>query len=132
LRTAGGIEAKERTISFTLGQNSAQVDNRNVEIKQMPLLISGATFVPIRFVSEKLNANVAFNAGNISITRGNRTIALRIGQTAATVNGEARQLSRAAFTQNGVTFVPLRFIAEAFNANVQFASGRITIRAPLR
>lgn len=132
LRTTGGVEAQDRTISFTLGQNTAQIDNRSVKIRHMPLLINGATFVPIRFVAEKLEADVAFNAGDISIRKGNRAISLRIGQTAATVNGEARQLSRAAFTQNGVTFVPLRFIAEAFDANVQFAQGIITIKAPLK
>lgn len=132
IRTTGGLEARERTISFTLGQNTAAIDGRNVQIRQAPRLITGETFVPIRFVAEKLGANVVFRAGGVTITSGNRSIVLTPGQTAATVNGVSHQLNRAAFAENGVTFVPLRFIAQAFGANVQFAAGRITIRAALR
>lgn len=125
--TTGGHEPSERTISFVLGESTATVDGRSVAIANKPRLVGSDTFVPIRFVSEKLGASVTWRAGKISIMNGNSVIELKTGQTNVTINGTRHQLNRPAFTENGVTFVPLRFISEAFGANVQFASGRATI-----
>ncbi len=53
---------------------------------------------------------------------GPREVWLQMGQPAATVNGQSRALPVAPFVRDGRTLVPLRFIAEALGARVQWVA----------
>ena len=86
--------------------------------------------MPIRFISEKIGSQIVFSAGQIKIKRGTGTIVLSLGSREASVNGGQKHLSRPPLVEHGVTFVPLRFIAEAFKARVQFEGGNISISIP--
>jgi hypothetical protein len=50
-------------IWLQIGNSAARVDNRQVWLDQAPTVISGSTLVPLRFVSEALGAQVAWNGG---------------------------------------------------------------------
>ncbi|MCI8336673.1 MAG: copper amine oxidase N-terminal domain-containing protein [Peptococcaceae bacterium] len=47
-------------------------------------------------------------------------ITMKIGEKTATVNGKQMQLDVAPFTKNDRTMVPIRFVAEALGANVDY------------
>ena len=85
-----------------------------------PVRIGGATMVPMRDIFEALGAELTWNALAQTITahKDVTTIELAINNPNAVVNGRTIPLSQPAQLINGKTFVPLRFVAEALNAQV--------------
>ncbi|NMB34448.1 MAG: copper amine oxidase [Clostridium sp.] len=80
------------------------------------------TMVPIRFVSEALFADVGWDGikKKVTISKDNTQILLTIGQKSATVNGKHFELDSAPVIVQDRTFVPLRFIGDAFKAAVEW------------
>ncbi|GMK42128.1 hypothetical protein PCCS19_51870 [Paenibacillus sp. CCS19] len=88
-----------------------------------PKMVNGSVLVPIRVVTEKLNGKVLSVEGkDIVLQKGDRTAKLSIGSKAATVNGKAITLNAAPEVYNSRTYVPLRFISEAFGEQVEWDS----------
>lgn len=97
-----------------------------------PITVNGNTMVPLRSVFEWLGAEVKWipQALTIIASRGDDTIVMmRLDESEATVNAKKVPLPQPPVQQGGVTYVPLRFSAEAFGATVGFdaATGAITI-----
>ncbi|MCD1259554.1 copper amine oxidase N-terminal domain-containing protein [Paenibacillus athensensis] len=82
----------------------------------------GRTMVPVRFVSEKLGANVAWEADTKTavITYGSKSIRMPIGSRTVTVDGKATELDTAAEFTDGRTMVPLRFVSEVLASKVEW------------
>lgn len=87
---------------------------------QYPIIDNGTTLVPIRAVSEMLNADVSWDQerGIASVNKGGKKIELHTGTTTAYINGEKFELEVSAEVVNNRTLVPLRFVAEALDVNV--------------
>jgi len=105
------------------------VDGRLVNFDVPPTSIQGRVLVPLRGVFEQLGATVDYDAPSqhILATRGAQTVELTIGSRQARVNNAPRLLDVPAFTINGRTMVPLRFIGEALGASVQWIDASQTI-----
>lgn len=97
---------------------------------------SGRTFVPIRMISEAFGAEVTWNEAqqkvwlNLDATVQHPAVlvVLHIGDRTAQVNGKAVVLEAAPRITSSRTFVPLRFVAEAFGADVTWnAAARTAI-----
>lgn len=80
------------------------------------------TQVPVRFVSEALGAEVEWDGSTkvVKITKGDETVMIKIGEKAIDINGARKEMDTAAIIKNGRTFVPLRFVSEAFGATVEW------------
>lgn len=90
-----------------------------------PTMVGGSVLVPLRGIFEAMGAEVKFAAGVITATKGQTVVSLTLGSRAATVNGRPVTLSVPAQSVAGSTFVPLRFIGEAFGASVKWdAAGK--------
>ncbi|OAS17339.1 copper amine oxidase N-terminal domain-containing protein [Paenibacillus oryzisoli] len=80
--------------------------------------------LPLRFISERFGAEVAWNGAKQQITiidaLSEKTIVMTIGSRAAIVNGTSVQMQSPAILKNGSTFVPLRFITEQLDGKVSF------------
>lgn len=87
---------------------------------QPPLERDGRVFVPLRGVFERLGARVTFSAGSIAMAAGTHTIALRAGETTATIDGRTETLDAPPIVIGGRTLVPLRFVAQALGADVAY------------
>lgn len=84
---------------------------------------TGRTLVPIRFVAEALGAKVTWTPdkpNEVLIERDGLTIHFFIGDDKATVNGKVVGLDQPSILKDDRTLVPLRFIAEAFGAKVDW------------
>ncbi|MDF2670125.1 MAG: cell wall lytic, partial [Paenibacillus sp.] len=86
---------------------------------------TGSMLVPIRTVAEKLGYKVDWlldkdSSVNLKISNSTRLISLKTGTTEADVNNQKMKLDAAPVVSNGVTYVPLRFIAESFGYIVQW------------
>lgn len=87
-----------------------------------PLQVGGRTLVPMRDIFEALGAQLTWNplAQTITAQRDLTTIQLAINNPNALVNGRNVVLEQPAQLVNGRTFVPLRFVAEATGAQVNW------------
>ena len=115
----------KNVIKATIGSDVANVDGNDVKLDAPPIIKNGRTIIPLRFIGEALGAKFDFVQGTkvITITLDDNIIVLTVGQDTATVNGKPVKLdSPPMITSGGRTVVPLRFIAEAFGATVDFNS----------
>ncbi|SFJ82985.1 Protein of unknown function [Paenibacillus sp. UNC496MF] len=87
-----------------------------------PVNNNGRVLVPMRIISEKLNATVQFTAMNqpIIIKRGNDTVQFTIGNTQAYVNGRSVQLDVPAKVIDGLSYAPISFVAKGLGTDVQW------------
>lgn len=87
-----------------------------------PYIENGRTMVPVRGFAYLLGADTCWDhdSKTVTLVRDGTTIRLTIGQTAAFVNDSEISLDSPAVILNGRTMVPLRFIAEAFGADVDW------------
>lgn len=87
-----------------------------------PYIKNDRTLVPVRFVSEQLGAQVSWDekSKQVTIEKDGKKIILRIGSKEVLINGNKVALDVPAEIKNERTMVPLRFISEAFGANVDW------------
>jgi hypothetical protein len=118
-----------KVIQLTIGQLEARVDGRPYSLNTAPYINAevGRTLVPLRFVSEALEAGVAWNpeTRQVTITDETKEIILTVGTCEVQVNGVQETIDCAPVIQPpGHTFVPLRFVSAALGAGVDYDSGR--------
>ena len=126
----------ENSVSATCGQTddiSIFIDGIKVDFAKydnvMPVIENGRTLVPVRAVSETLEAEVEWydDTQEITVTKGDIFVKMAIGNSKAYVNGSEQQLDTPPTIRNGRTLVPLRFIAEALSLKVDWNEDSQTI-----
>ena len=115
-------ETAGRTVNLVVGSSAAQIDGQNVTMTAPAQVISGKTLVPLRFIGEAFDCGVDWIASTrtATVTLGNLTIEVPIGQNYAMVDGEKTDLDVPGQLINGSTYVPLRFISESLGAKVDY------------
>ncbi|MCL2228044.1 MAG: copper amine oxidase N-terminal domain-containing protein, partial [Oscillospiraceae bacterium] len=98
-----------------------------------PQVIGRRTLVPLRVIFEALGANVDWHEATETVTaiRGNTTVVLPIGSYYPTVNGEVVEIETPGMIMGIRTYVPLRFVAEAMDATVDWNEDTRTITITL-
>ncbi|HEX9997267.1 MAG TPA: copper amine oxidase N-terminal domain-containing protein [Abditibacterium sp.] len=117
---------------------SVNLNGQPLATSVSPLQVGGRTLVPMRDIFEALGAQLSWNpvAQTITAQKDLTTILLAINNPNARVNGRDVLLEQPATLVNGRTFVPLRFVAEAtgaqvdWNAPLQLISIRAGATAP--
>ncbi len=105
-----------------------RVDNDNTEV--VPYISAeNRTLVPIRFISEALGAEVAWDEATrtVTVTKADTSIKMVIGNTAYDVNGSAKTMETAPIIAQDRTMLPLRAAAEALGQQVYWNDGLIVI-----
>jgi Copper amine oxidase N-terminal domain len=92
-----------------------------------PIERAGRVFVPLRSIFERLGASVVYQSGTINAQRSGQGVSLQIGSTQATVGGQIQYLDVAPFIIGATTYVPLRFVAQSFGAQVGYDSSTQTV-----
>jgi hypothetical protein len=103
------------------------VAGQPVAFDQPPVERVGRVYVPLRGVFERLGASVVFGSGAIEATKGSTTVSLRIGSPTAIVNGQQTTLDAPPFLIGARTLVPLRFVAQALGATVNYDGNARTV-----
>ena len=131
---AGALLTTLSAANFASADIAVQLDGQPLATSTAPVQMNGRTLVPLRDIFEALGATVNWNAAaqTILATRGTTQIGLAINNRTASVNGAPVTLDQAATLVNGRTFVPLRFVAEATGAKVDWngALQTVSIRTP--
>ncbi len=99
------------------------VNGNTVNFDQPPIERGGRVFVPLRGVFERLGASVVYQRPTINATGNGHNISLTIGSTAATIDGQHQAIDVAPFLVGSRTLVPLRFVAQALGATVNYNNG---------
>ncbi len=85
-----------------------------------PIMENGRVLVPMRAIFEALGAEVVWNAGTSTVIgrKDSTEVVLCVGESAARIDGVPYPLDVPAKIVDGRALVPLRFVAEALNADV--------------
>ena len=96
--------------------NGDAVGNADAVIK------NGTTLVPLRIISERFGANVAWDGATKTVVINDAATSIKctIGDSAVIVNGERRETTNPAEIIDSLTYVPLRAISTAFGADVGY------------
>ena len=98
-----------------------------------PELSGGRTFVPLRAVMEAMNAQVDYDGdtGTVAITRGDVGLSMVLGQNTVSVteDGQSRtvEMDVTPYVKDGRTYVPVRFVAEAWGCGVGWDADTSTV-----
>jgi hypothetical protein len=95
-----------------------------------PVEMNGSVLVPLRGVFQSMGAHVDYDQATrtITATQGATKVVLPLGQTTAYVDGNPQVLAQPALVEQGATLVPLRFVAEALGAQVQWVEATKTVQ----
>jgi ElaB/YqjD/DUF883 family membrane-anchored ribosome-binding protein len=101
---------------------AVNLNGQPLALNAAPMQLGGRTLVPMRDIFEALGANLEWNAvaQTITATKDLTKIQLAIDNPNALINGRSVALEQPAALVNGRTFVPLRFVAEATGAQVDW------------
>jgi phosphate transport system substrate-binding protein len=109
------------------------VDGKALATDPAPFLQNGRVLVPMRDIFEALGATVTWDASTQTVTgvKGDTSVILVVGQSTATIGEEQDTLDVPSQIVDGHTVVPLRFVSEAFGAQVDWdgALGQVIINS---
>jgi hypothetical protein len=90
---------------------------------------SGRTLVPVRYLGDALGAQTNWDANTqtVTVTKDNMTISMVIGSTTLNVNGQAQTMDQAPVINNGRTYLPARWVAEALGYAVSWDANSSTV-----
>jgi hypothetical protein len=116
-------------VQITYGQRlnnvatfSVLLNSKYVEFDVAPRVEKGVPLTPFRHLLEQAGGEVNWNNGSkiIDAKSDGRSIWLKIGDKIAKVNDLSVQLELAPFIENGRTIVPLSFIRDSLDVNVEY------------
>jgi sugar lactone lactonase YvrE len=120
----------QKIIQFKLGRYYYLVAGSPFGIYGRPAYIShGRALVPVRYLADALGAQTTWDAAanKVTISRGSDSVVLFIGSSVIATNGTSSLMDVTARIQDGRTYVPARYIAEAFGCSVAWNADDQTI-----
>ncbi len=126
LMTSGAAYAKEPEtdsveIEITIGSDVIYINGEEYTTEPAYTVGDGVTLVPLRTVTEAFGAEVSWDdSGKIVLSYKDVTITLEIGNYTAHINDYAEVMPAAPELMNDTAMIPLRFIAENFDADVDY------------
>jgi len=113
-----------KVIKLTIGKLETSVNGEPHILDAAPYINidAGRTLVPVRFISEAMGAEVNWvpETRQAIITDEKKQIILTIGSKDVLVNGEKQTIDCAAIINSDRTYVPLRFVSETLEAQVDY------------
>lgn len=102
---------------------SVYLDATKIDFDVKPQIINGRTMVPIRAIFEKMGAIVEWNGntGSAICTKGDTIVKMTVNSTDMYINNQLKKMDISPVVIDGRTLAPARYVAEAFNANVQWS-----------
>jgi Copper amine oxidase N-terminal domain/Trypsin-like peptidase domain len=108
---------------------SVYINGQKQVYDQPPVAENGRTLVPLRGIFESLGADVKWDSktNKITATKEDTVVTLTIGSKTTYINGVKTLIDVPAKVINNRTLVPLRFVSEAFNAEVKWDGAKMLV-----
>ncbi|MEK5280374.1 copper amine oxidase N-terminal domain-containing protein [Paenibacillus sp. FSL H7-0735] len=133
--TTYSVSASSNSLKLKLEIGSKTVvinETQSAQLLQSPFIKDNSTYVPLRFISEQLNAGVQWDQKNkvVTITKDDKIIILKVDDKQVKINDSVQSLESPVLIVGGATFVPLRFVSENLNVSLTWEqkSQSITIQ----
>lgn len=124
-----GFANPTHSVVFTINKSTYVVDNIMKSMDAKPFIENNRTYVPVRYLALSLGVlpeDIGWDSITQTITlkmkgeTSDTTVKLIIGSKTYYVNGKTRQMDVAPIIRNGRTYLPARFVAEAFGYTVDW------------
>ncbi len=102
-------------------------DKAKFKFDTPPVIVKNRTLIPVRAITEGFGADVEWLDGVATITKDGKVIELNLDSNTALVNGEEVEIDSKASIKNNRMYVPLRFILETFELEVEWEEETQTI-----
>lgn len=121
---------RPREIIFSYNKHTFLVDGKEMPLTQAMVLKDGRTYLPLRAMSEAINAKSFFEpkAKVISTYYQNHILTMTLNTTSYTIDNQTKTMDAAPFVKNGYTLVPIRFVANEFGYQVSATKAGVTLR----
>ena len=106
------------------------VDGERVDFKGAPPQMQGSRIlVPVRGIFEKLGAQLTWNVESQTVTalRGESKVVVTVGKRDAMIDGHVASVGTPPILAEGRVMVPLRFLAQALGAKVEWMGADRTV-----
>lgn len=129
----GDIETSNKELFDVIRNNdsyiSVALNGRYISFSQLPVIRDGRTLVPLRAIFEEMGATIEWKDSTQTVisTLDDTTVNLTIGSNVLYKNGVPITLDVPAQLIKGYTMVPVRAVAEAFDADVKWNNETKTV-----
>jgi hypothetical protein len=125
------VDGDTTIMKFYINSKDYSINDVDLTTDTSPIIRDGRTVLPIRFVAEPLDAEVAWDGKEkmVTITMGPKVIKLWIGNNTANVDGVDVLIDpdnpnvMPIIIPPGRTMLPIRFIAENLGCEVEWLAG---------
>lgn len=105
-----------------------KIDGQPADLRVPTLVINSATYVSVRdFTSAMGVGSVTLDDGTVTVTAPNLTLTTTVGNTYLVANDRCLFMPDGCLMENGEVMVPIRVMAKAFGATVDWLSDTGTI-----
>lgn len=106
-----------------------EIDGKSIVSDVAPFIDNNRTLVPIRVISENLGYSVNWDnqTRKVTVKNNDKSIELTIGKKEVNINGTNSSIDVAPMIKSERTFVPLRFISESFDNDVNWDNNTRTV-----
>ncbi|MFZ5899506.1 MAG: copper amine oxidase N-terminal domain-containing protein [Bacillota bacterium] len=121
--SAAAFAAPANKAVFIVGQNSYKLNDKAVTMDARTFIESGRTYVPIRYLAYACGVpekNVKYANSEVTLILEDVAVKVKVGGRILTKNGNSQAMDCAVLNRSGRTYLPARFVAEAFGYKVDW------------
>ncbi|WP_028608251.1 stalk domain-containing protein [Paenibacillus harenae] len=118
---AADAAAKANIVMYA-GKTNATVNGKAIKLDSAPIQMNGVTYVPVRFVSDAMGAELLFNGqtGQITVLRGSKMMEMTLGKKDLNLNGVLQSSEVTPIVRNFRTLIPVRLFSEKLGLTVGY------------
>ncbi|MFU0783809.1 MAG: hypothetical protein ACFWT2_12105 [Thermoanaerobacterium thermosaccharolyticum] len=125
MTSLGYADDSKHTAIFVVGQSSYVQDNLSKSMDAATFIQNGRTYVPLRYLGLALGVNennIQWDSTSqtATLSMNGTTLKFIIGKTTYYTNNQANSMDVAPIVKNGRTYLPARYVAEAFGYKVNW------------
>lgn len=122
-------EQPRNQIKLTIDNKTVQVNGTPMTVDQAPVIVSGNTLVPLRFVTEALKGEIEWSDAERKVTvhRNGQLAEVWLDKTGMIMNGKAVTAEVPPVLMNQLTMVPLRILTENLGWKVTWDQSTKTV-----
>ncbi|XEC95362.1 stalk domain-containing protein [Paenibacillus tarimensis] len=129
---AGAPAEVTPTVILTAGKKEATINGQAVKLDVAPLILKGTTYLPLKFLADAVEGQVAWDntAKRATFIRGDKLLDVWLGKQQFVLNGTRSEAQVAPIVVKGRTLVPVRLVSEQLGLTVRWenATKKITIQ----